>query len=390
MKYDFDRTIDRRSTYSYKWDYHETMFGAKELLPLWVADMDFLSPEAVVEAMAQRAAHGVFGYTVFAEELWTSVRSWFSTRHGWEIPAGTLVHSPGVVTSLSISVDCFSRPGDRIVIMPPVYYPFFEVVRNNGRQLETCPLKLQANRYLIDFEKLERLCQTGVSLLILCNPHNPGGRVWSREELTQLGQICLKYNVLVLSDEIHCDLALKGRQYIPYASLDPALAENSVTFLAPSKTFNIPGIQSSFAVFFNQDRKRTFQKRIKALSLDHPNSFAPAAVKACYEQGGAWLDQALLYIEENVDLAINFLEEKLPELIPMRPEGSYLLWVDCRKLGLDSAGLKELMYQKARVAFSEGSTFGGEGAGYLRINLACPRAVLQEGLTRFYQAVRNK
>jgi len=389
MKYDFNKVINRYNTHCYKWDCTEALFGAKDLLPMWVADMDFLSPPAVVEAMVKRAEHGVYGYTVFTDDVWAAVRGWYKTRHSWEIPQNTLVFSPGVVNSLSIIVDCFTKPGEEVVIMPPVYYPFFEVVQDNGRQVRTCPLILQDNRYIIDFARLEELFRQGIRLLIFCNPHNPGGRVWTREELAKLGKLSLKYNVLVVSDEIHCDLALQGSKYVPYASVSPEMAENSIICLAPSKTFNIPGIQSSFVVSYNQERKEIIQKKLKALNLNMPNCFVPEVVKACYEQGAGWLDEVLQYIEENLDTALEFISNRLPELVPMRPEASYLLWVNYRGLGLDSQGLKDLMYHKARVVFSEGSIFGVEGEGYLRINLACPRSLLLEGLSRFAQAVHG-
>lgn len=388
MEHEFEKIIDRRNSYSMKWDFNESMFGEKYLLPMWVADMDFMSPPAVVEALIKRSSHGIFGYTKFDDDFWSVMKAWYATRHSWKIPQEGIVFSPGVVTSLSIAVDCYSKPGDKIVIMPPVYYPFYEVINNNDRLIEKCPLILKDNCYLMDFDHLAELFQQGSRLLILCNPHNPGGRVWSREELTRLGQLCLQYNVLVISDEIHCDLAFTGFKYTPYASISSDMAENSITCLAPSKTFNIPGIQSSFTIIYDPAKKELFAKRINALSLNSPGCFTPIAVKACYEQGGEWLDQVLLYLEENLAVAMEFFAQQLPELIPMRPEATYLLWVDCRPLGLSVEGLQELMYKKAGIAFSEGSVFGEEGVGYLRINLACPRSLLQEGLTRFHKAIR--
>ncbi|QNB47846.1 putative C-S lyase [Thermanaerosceptrum fracticalcis] len=389
MKYDFDRIINRHNTYSEKWDHLEELFGSKDILPMWVADMDFQSPPAVVEAIKRRAAEGIYGYTFMDKACINAFMNWFSRRHGWKISPQWITECPGVVTALSIAVDCFTKPGDRIIIQPPVYYPFFNVVKMNGRSVVTNSLVLRDNFYTMDYTHLETLMQDGATMLILSNPHNPGGRVWSREELERLGELCHKYKVMVISDEIHCDLVFRDHKYTPFASVSSQFAENSITCVAPTKTFNLPGIQASFIVIPNEEYKRIFDYKLKTLSLTTPNFFVPVAVKACYEQGEEWLEELLQYVKGNLDFALGFIAKNLPQLEAIVPEGTYLLWVDCRKLGLDAQGMKELMYHKARVAFSEGSVFGPEGEGFVRINLACPQSVLEEGLKRFYEAVRK-
>lgn len=390
MNFDFDKHINRRGTNSYKWDNLETLFGENSILPLWVADMDFLSPPAVVEAIKKRAGQGIYGYTIYDEDYTGAIRGWFKKRFYWDIRPEWLTYCPGVVTALSMAVECFTEPGDRIIIQPPVYYPFYEVIAENGREVVGNPLEHRANTYCINYVHLEKLMQEGAKMLLFCSPHNPGGRVWTREELIRLGELCLKYEVLVISDEIHCDLALQGFTHLPFASLSPEIALNSITCLAPSKTFNIPGIQASFTVIPDDAKKARFESRLNSLNLTMPNFFVPAAVKACYGYGEEWLDQVLQYIEGNKNYALDYISGNMPQLQPMVPEATYLLWVDCRELGLTVEELKELMYQKAGVAFSEGSVYGEEGAGFIRINLACPRATLTEALIRFKKAITEK
>lgn len=389
MDFDFDRPVNRRGTLSYKWDQSEKLFGDADILPLWVADMDFRSPPAVVEAIRRRAEEGIYGYTIRDEAYTEAIIGWFRSRHGWDIPAGWLSDSPGVVTSLSLAIDLFTNPGDKVILQSPVYYPFYDVIRMNGREVAKNPLLIRDGRYETDWDHLESLMKGGARLMLLCSPHNPGGRVWTRDELVRLGELAAKYGVFIVSDEIHCDLVFPGHRHVPFASLSEELAMNAMVCLAPTKTFNLPGIPASFAVIPDPERKRRFDQRLKALSLHMTSFFTPVAVKAAYGHGGEWLDAMLDYVRGNVDFAISYLARHAPGLKPMRPEGTYLLWVDCRSLGLDARGIKELMYRKAKVAFNEGSVFGAEGEGFVRINLACPRATLEEALERFARAVRN-
>lgn len=390
MTYDFDRILDRRNTNSYKWDQSERLFGDKDVLPLWVADMDFESPPAVVEALVKRASQGTYGYTVRSESYVNAITGWFARRHGWAIDPKWLTDTPGIVPALSLAVELFSEPGGQVILQSPVYYPFYDVIKMNGREVAKNPLVINNGRYEMDYAHLEQLMQGGAKLMLLCSPHNPGGRVWELGELEKLAELCLKYGVIVVSDEIHCDLALPGHKHIPFASLSDEIAQRTLTTLAPTKTFNLPGLQSSFVAIPNPELKRKFDYRLKTLSLHMMHFFNVDAVSAAYNEGEAWLDELKIYLQGNVDYAIRYLNEELPEVKPMRPEGTYLLWIDCRGLGLDIPGLKDLMFKKAKVAFSEGSVFGTEAEGFLRINLACPRAILQEALERFCGAAKKQ
>lgn len=386
MKYDFDRVLDRTNTHSYKWDQAEKLFGSKDILPLWVADMDFESPPAVKEALVHRAEQGIYGYSISSESYIESIQSWFESRHDWNIPSQWISQSPGIVTTLSLAVDLFSEPGAEVILQSPVYYPFYDVIKLNGRKVADNPLVIRNGRYEMDYEQLEGLMKNGAKLLLLCSPHNPGGRVWEREELLRLGELCLQYGVTVVSDEIHCDLALHGHRHIPFASLSKEISDITLMALAPTKTFNLPGIHSSFIVASNPELKRKFEARIKTLSLHMASYFAQDAVEAAYRKGGEWLDELIAYLNANIEYAVDYLAQHLPQVKPMKPEATYLLWVDCRSLGLDGAGLKKLMYRQAGVAFNEGSVYGSAGEGYLRINVACPRSILKEALERFCKA----
>lgn len=384
----FDRVPDRRNTHSYKWDQSEKLFGNRDILPLWVADMDFESPPAVKEAIERRAAQGIYGYTVMPEEGWNAITSWYTRKHDWPVQKEWLSSVTGVVTALSLSVELFSEPGSEVILQSPVYYPFYDVIRMNGRQVAINPLLHHNGRYEMDYVHLEELMKKGSKLLLLCSPHNPGGRVWEREELERLGSLCLRYGVTIVSDEIHADLAFPGHRHVPIASISQEVADITVTVIAPTKTFNLPGIPAAYIVASNRELKRRLDHRIKALSLHMTGFFTPDMLVAAYDHSEAWLEDMLAYIKANTDYTIAYLKEHLPAVAPMKPQATYLLWVDCRGLGLDVAGLKDLMHRKAEVAFNEGSTYGEEGKGWLRINMACPRSTLEEGLRRFVEAAR--
>lgn len=388
MTFDFDRRIDRRQTRSYKWDQNDKLFGDPDILSLWVADMDFLSPPAVQDVLQKRASLGVYGYAIHTDSYFDAIVNWFDRRHGWTIDPKWIADSPSIVTTLSLAVELFSDPGSQVVLQSPVYYPFYDVIQSNGRKVAKNPLVIRNCRFEMDYDHLEQLFKCGAKLLFLCSPHNPGGRVWERDELLRLGELCLKHGVTVVSDEIHCDLTLCGHKHIPFASLSPELADITLTCLAATKTFNLPGLHTSFVVASNSSIKRKFDHRIKTLSLHLAHHFAQDAVEAAYNEGEAWLDEMLTYVEGNLNYALEYFMEYLPEVKPLRPEGTYLLWLDCRGLNLDVKGLKDLMFNQAKVAFSEGSVFGTEGEGWLRINLACPRSIVEEALERFVWAAR--
>ncbi|MEF3311944.1 pyridoxal phosphate-dependent aminotransferase [Paenibacillus sp. GYB004] len=390
MKYDFDRRIDRRNTRSYKWDQSEKLFGDKDILPLWVADTDFASPPAVREVIEKRAAIGMYGYSIRHDGYLQAIVDWYRRNHGWAVEPEWIIDSPGVVTSLALAVELFSEPGAAVVIQTPVYYPFYDVIRNNGRTVAMNPLLHQGGRFEMDYGQLEKLFQDGAKLMLLCSPHNPGGRVWSEDELRKLGELCRQYGVTIVSDEIHGDLALPGYTHRPLASLSPELAEITISCLAATKTFNMPGLHTSFIIVSDPAKRRKLDQRFKALSLHMAQHFAQDAVEAAFNHGEDWLEQMKEYVAGNVEFAISYLAEHLPEVKPMRPEGTYLLWVDCRALKLDPAGLKDLMFRKAKVAFTEGSVFGTDGEGWLRINLGCPRSIVEEALEAFCRAANDR
>ncbi|MCI0474660.1 MAG: pyridoxal phosphate-dependent aminotransferase [Anaerolineales bacterium] len=389
MQYDFDRVIDRRNSDSIKWSVNEKLFGSRDVISAWIADMDFESPAPVIEALRARAAHVVYGYPIRPSDYYDSLINWMQKRHHWEIKTEWLTYSPGVVPGLALALHAYTQPGDKIVIQPPVYPPFFSVVKNNGRQLVFNPLQFADGKFGMDLENLERQIDARTRLLILCNPHNPVGRVWTRDELTQLGELCLRKNVLIVSDEIHCDLILRGAQHVPFASLSDALAQNTITLIAPSKTFNIPGLYTAAAIISNARLRAQFNTARQNWGLEGANIFGLAGFEAAYRDGEEWLDQLLAYLQGNVEFLLDYFEKFIPRIKPIRPEGTYLVWLDCRGLGLDDAALKEWMRKQARVAMNEGNTFGDEGRGFVRLNFGCPRAVLVEALQRIQQAVRN-
>ncbi|WP_339816412.1 MalY/PatB family protein [Paenibacillus sp. FSL R7-0216] len=386
MTYHFDERLPRRGTYSEKWDLGRELFGDPDVLPLWVADMDFRCAPAIVEAVTERAKHGIYGYTSRPKEYLDAITGWMERRHGWKVDASWLTDTPGVVPALGVAVQMLTEPGDQVILQSPVYNPFYDVIRNNGREIAENPLILENGHYRMDYVQLESLMQSGAKLMLLCSPHNPGGRVWTLEELERLGELCLKYDVKVVSDEIHGDLVFAHHRHVPFASLSEAHAGITITCAAPSKTFNIPGLSTAYTLISNVAIRKSFAERIKTLAIGSLNYFGPSATIAAYTQSEDWLDAVLDYIRANRDFAIAYLAAHLPAAAPILSEGTYLLWVDCRALGWDKAQIKQMMYKEAKIAFTEGSVYGQNGEGFLRINLACPRSLLQEALERFCTA----
>lgn len=389
MQYDFDRVIDRRNSDSIKWSRNEQFFGSADVISAWIADMDFESPAPVIDALRARAAHSVYGYPVRPPGYYDSLINWMRKRQHWEIKSDWITYSPGVVPGLALAIHAYTQPGDKIIIQPPVYPPFFAVVRNNGRQLVFNPLQVADGKYRMDLENLERQIDARTRMLILCSPHNPVGRVWTRDELTALGDVCLRHNLLIVSDEIHCDLILRGAQHIPLASLSDALAQNTITCVAPSKTFNIPGLYTAAAIIPNARWRAQFNTARQNWGLEGANIFGLAGFEAAYRAGEEWLDQLLAYLQGNLEFLQNYFEKFIPRIKLITPEGMYLAWLDCRGLGLDDAALKEWMRARARVAMNEGHTFGDEGRGFVRFNFGCPRATLTEAVQRIEQAAKN-
>ena len=390
MRYDFDTVLDRRGTHSLKWDRCQVDFGLDDVIPMWVADMDFAAPPAVVQAIGRRAAHGAYGYVSVPESFWESAIGWLERRHEWTVERRWLHRAPGVVPALSLSVNAFTEPGDAVVVQTPVYYPFFHAIENNGRRLVRNPLIADGDTYRMDLADLERKIDSRTRLLILCSPHNPVGRVWTRPELEALGEICIRRNLVVLSDEIHMDLTLPGHTHVPLATMSPALADRTVTCVAPSKTFNLAGLSMSLIVASNPELLARYERQFDASGLEIASLFGTVALEVAYRSGDEWLDQLREYIAENVDFAERFIRERIPLLRFIRPEGTYLALVDCRRLGMPQKALDDFLLRTARVYFDSGSWFGEEAAGFERINLGCPRATLTEALERMERAINSR
>ncbi|EHQ89311.1 MalY/PatB family protein [Desulfosporosinus youngiae] len=387
MKYNFDQVIDRRQTCSVKWDFNQQIFGCEDILPLWVADMDFQAPDAVVEALVNRARHGIFGYSNGMDGYYEALIAWLGDRHNWEIQQDWISFSPGVVFALYELVRSLTKPGDKILIQSPVYPPFFKAVKNNGREVVNSQLRVEHGRYVMDFEDLEEKFSGGVKMMILCSPHNPVGRVWEREELDRLGRLCLAYNVIVISDEIHGDLIYEGHRHIPLASLSPELAMQSIVCTAPSKTFNLAGLQTSNLIIPNPEYRKAYEASRDLTGIHNPNVFGITALEAAYREGEDWLNQLMHYLKESVEFLKSSLAQELPQIKLTQPEGTYLVWLDFRELGMKPEELQKFLVHKAGVGLNPGYQFGSGGEGFARLNIGCARSVLREGLERLRTAV---
>jgi cystathionine beta-lyase len=403
MTQDFDEQVDRTGTDCLKWEfipqekdplhweYTDCFCGEDRILPMWVADMDFCCPEPVVKALVARAQQGIYGYTVPTDSFYQSVVGWMARRHGWEIAPQWICITPGVVPALNMLVRTFISPGDRVLIQPPVYYPFYSAVENNGGEVITNPLVYENGRYRMDYGDLaEKAKDPAVKMAILCSPHNPVGRVWTHEELLRFGDICIKNNVLVVSDEIHGDLVYQGHSFTPFAKISHDFAQHSITCTAPSKTFNLAGLLTSCIVIPDDELRARFGQILLSNGLVLASSFGVVALQAAYDHGEEWLEQLLIYLQANLEYLEGYVTEHIPQIRVVEPEGTYLVWLDCRELGLDRSALERLMREEARVYLDEGYIFGPEGEGFERINIACPRAVLAEGLDRIRQAIDRR
>ena len=389
MKFNFDKIIDRTNNFSAKWSEMNKNFGTNNLLPMWVADMDFLTAPCVMEALKDRLEQGIFGYTTRPSSYNESIVNWLDNRFSWKINQEWLMFSPAVITSISLLIQNLTQKNDKIMIQEPVYSPFHSIVESNERNLVISPLvKLDDGSYVMDYEDIEAKIKD-VKVFILCNPHNPVGRVWTREELTRLGEICLKHNVLVISDEIHSDIILKNHKHTPFASISKEFSENTITCMAPTKTFNLAGLQSSFLVISNPYYYEVMDKAFSILDIKRNNAFSLVATEAAYNYGEDWLYELIKYIEDNVDFAIDYIKNHMPQLKVKKPAGTYLLWVDFSNLNVDKKDLKNALINKGRIALSDGSSFGIGGDGYYRINLACPRSMVLEGLKRIEFAIKS-
>lgn len=387
MKYNFDTSIDRLGTSSVKWDYLDRVFKNKEVIPMWVADMDFEAPLPVIDAVVKRAQHGVYGYTEKPDSFYSSAVGWMKKRHGWDISSEWITACPGVVPAMNLCILSLTEPGDKVLLQGPVYPPFYSAIENNSRVIINNPLKLTGERYEMDFEDLESKLQSGVKVMLLCSPHNPVGRVWSKEELERVGNLCIKYDVIIISDEIHSDLIYSNSTHTPTASISARLAERTITCIAPSKTFNIAGLATSMVIIPNKLLREKFKNYLKQLGIEMSNLFGITALEAAYKEGEEWLDQAIAYLEGNLDFLMDYIGSKIPRIKASRPEGTYLVWLDCRELGMNQKDLVDFFINKAHVGLNDGSAFGSEGKGFMRMNIACTRSLLQEGLKRIEKAV---
>lgn len=387
---DFDTVVDRRNTYSLKYDFAAKRNMPEDLMPLWVADMDFKVSSYIQEALLKQTEHGIFGYSEVQEEYFQVVKQWMERHYEWEIESRWLVKTPGVVFALAMAVKAFTQEGDGVLIQQPVYYPFSEVIVDNGRKVVSNTLvQDEAGRYGIDFQDFEeKIVKEKIKLFFLCNPHNPVGRVWSREELERLGDICCRHHVIVVSDEIHGDFVFSGKHHV-FASLKEEYKEISIVATSPSKTFNIAGLQVSNILIPNQELKRKFQKQIDAAGYSQLNVMGLVATKAAYEYGDEWYEAMYQYVKENIAYTKQFIEEKLPQVRLAENQGTYLLWLDFRELKLSEIELEELIIKKAKLWLDSGRIFGTAGKGFQRINVACPRKVLTEALTRLELAVKS-
>ena len=388
-QYHFDTVIDRRNTNSLKYDFAVERGRPADVLPLWVADMDFRAPEPVLDALRRSVDHGIFGYSDVKPDYYDAVSRWFLSRFRWQTQPEWLVKTPGVVFALAMAVRALTRPGESVLIQPPVYYPFFSVIWDNDRTVVENELIYQDGRYTMDFEDFERkIVERQGRLFILCSPHNPVGRIWSLEELQRIGEICQKHGVFVVSDEIHCDFAFEEHPHHVFLEANPALAEQSIICTAPSKTFNLAGLQVSNIWIPSQDLRTKFLKEMDRSGYSQLNTLGLVACQAAYASGGPWLDACRVYLRANLDFLRGFLAEHIPEIKLVEPEGTYFAWLDCSGLGLCRRDLNDLIVRQARLWLDAGHIFGVNAGQFQRVVLACPRATLEQALLRLKSAVR--
>ena len=386
MKYNFDEIIPREGTNCIKYDARERFFGDKEVLPLWVADMDFKTPDFIVDAVKKRAEHEIYGYTFRGDSYYEALIGWMKRRHAWEIKREWISFSPGVVAGLTLAIEAFSKPGDGVVVQPPVYFPFFDCVKGTKRKMVENPLKIRNNRYTFDFDDLKAKIDSDTKLLLLCNPQNPGGMVFTKDELTELATICLENNIMIISDEIHSDLIFKGHKHVPLASLSEEIAQNCMVSMAPSKTFNVAGFASSIVIIPNKTKFARYERVAGVGHLHMGNIFGTVAMEAAYSKGDEWLDQLLAYLWENYLFLEDFFKTNLPKVNVMKPEATYLIWLDFREYGMKNDALMKFTVENAKVGLNDGGRFGTGGDGWLRINIGCPRSILEEALNRLGKA----
>lgn len=388
MKYNFDTIIPRENTDCVKYDLRKVFFGKENVQPLWVADMDFETPDFIRQAVAKRAEHPVYGYTFRSDSFSNSIINWMKIRHNWEVKKEWVSFSPGVVPALNMAVLAFTKPGEKVIVQPPVYFPFFSAVKNHGRELVYNQLIENDGKYEIDFEGLESQIDEKTKLLLFCHPHNPVGRLWSQTELERLVEICSRKNVIIISDEIHSDLMLNGNVHVPLASISEKAAEICITCIAPSKTFNLAGLGTSALIISNPELKKSYEKILEDLHVGMGNLFGIVSTIAAYNNGEEWLNQLLEYLNENYSVLTKFFAEHIPRIKVIPAEATYLIWLDCRGLGLKGKDLRNFVIEKAGIGLNDGPSFGPGGDGFQRINIALPKSELIKALERLELAVK--
>ncbi len=389
MTYNFDEPVIRHHTCSVKYDLRKEIFDNKDLIPMWVADMDFRTAPFIIDSLKRRLDHEILGYTYHGGEYYNSIIDWIGKRHNWKIEKEWILFSPGIVPALNISTLAYTNPGDSVIVQPPVYFPFFSAVEPHKRILEYNQLKEDDGQWSVDFEDLRKRASKGARILILSNPHNPVGRVWTPDELKKIGDICLENDIIIISDEIHSDLVFPGNTHTPLASLSKELAAITVTCMAPSKSFNLAGLATSSIIISNDNLREMFNKEIANLHIEKGNIFGNEASIAAYRHGAEWLDQLLAYLTKNIDYVIQRCTNSIPLIKPVRPEATYLIWLDCREMDLSPEELGKFFSLKAGVGLNEGSVFGPGGEGFMRMNLATPLAVISEAFDKIENAIKT-
>jgi cystathionine beta-lyase len=387
MRWNFDEYIEREGTDCVKYDLRLETFGKKDVIPMWVADMDFKTPEFIIDKLRNRLQHEIMGYSFRPEEYYNSISRWVEKRHGWRIENEWICFCPGVVPTLNLCTLSFTRPGDSIIVQPPVYTPFFSAVESHGRNIVYNQLIEKDGKWSMDFDSLAASLNESIKMIIISNPHNPVGRAWSRKELETLAGICLKNNILILSDEIHCDLTLPGYSHTPVASISEEIANITVTCIAPSKTFNLAGLSTSSLIIQNHVLRKYFNRKIESLHIGNGNIFGTVASIAAYTEGEEWLGELLDYLDKNAELVLNYCREHIPEIIPVKNEATYMIWLDCRKLGMNGKELQSFFVSKAAVGMNEGSAFGPGGEGFMRMNIGTTRQIVIQALEQIEKAV---
>lgn len=396
MAYDFDKVINRRGTHSYKWDRLKDVYGNPDLLALWVADMDWETPSFIKDALRKQLDETpVLGYTADPDEWWPTTLKWIKDHHQWDVKREWITYIPGIVKGIGMVINVFLKEDEKVIVQPPIYHPFYLTPQGNNREVVWNPLIPIYNEegnlvtYKMDFDNLAEVCDDKCRLLILANPHNPCGITWDKETLQRLAHFAKEHNLIVISDEIHCDMALYGNKHIPFATVSDEAAEVSITFSAPTKTFNMAGVVSSWAVVVNEELRNKFFHWLEASELCEATMFAPVATVAAFTHGEEWRKEMLSYVEGNIDFIIDYCKQYIPQIHPVRPQASYLLWLDCRGLGITHPELIDLFEKKAGLALNQGAMFGKEGEGFMRLNIGCPRATLQQALEQLRKAVEE-